>query len=1167
MPIPPDSQLGPYTIRRLLGAGGMGEVYHAYDPRLDRDVAIKLIRDEAGPGSRPDSRFDRLLSEATLASALNHPNIVTIYETGVAAEGRYLAMELVRGETLRTLAPRVSIDRAVEIARQVAEALAVAHRAQIVHRDIKPENVMVRSDGYVKVLDFGLARVQPGATADGTTRAGTGAGVVTGTIGYMSPEQARGAGASPASDIFSLGVMVYELTTGRHPFAAASVLGTLHALLDETPEPPCVANPDVPRAVEQLIIEMLHKDPRLRPGAEEVLYRLSMVREGSVAVALSSVAVRRASRAASGHVVGRELELDGLLSDLDRAARGRGGVVVIAAEAGMGKTTIVEAFLRHLEEREDGVRVGRGRCSERLAGSEAYLPVIEALDSLRHDEQHGSLTRLIRTLAPTWYAQIAAGSEREAAGRRVDADASQDRFKREILSLLEEVSRAQPLVLCLDDIHWADPSTTELIAYLAHRLADLRILLVLTCRPSELAQSRHPFAGLTLDLIAHGLCREVTPGLLDERAVERYIALQFPEHTFPAAFTAMIHRRTGGHPLFMADLLRDLRRRGIIEATGGRWALVEDLSGIARGLPESVRSLVQRKVDALEDEDRRLLTAASVQGLDFDSAILCAALRLDAEDTERRLERLEREHALVRFVQESEYPDRTLTLRYRFAHHIYQHAFDTALRVTRRAALSGAIGDALLTRLGANAPAAANDLARLFEAARDTARACEYYARAAENALHLYAHDEAVRLSTRGLALLAAEPDGPGRASLELPLQMALGLAMKTGRGYAVPEVGAAYARARELSRQVQDPRRVVPVLVGLAAHHVVSGEIETSRDVALEMLALFERLGDPNLEMLGQWSLGAALFHLGELEVAHAHLARAIELYDPAFHAARVWETGVEPGVFAQGEMSRTLTLRGYPDQGLACARDAVERARALDHPQPRAFALLFEIFAHLARREPRDVLRTFAELETLCQAHGIAQELQWAAPLRGRALVELGDVDRGVRDLADGLEAHTITRSALLRPYYFVLYAGALLRARRFDDAQRALDDARRIADATRQFAYDAEHDRIQGELFVAAERLDDAEASFRRAIAVATEQGARWFLLRASRACAHLLIRLDRTDEADAVLRPVFDSMTEGFDTPDYRFAEALLRTLCATQSPKPKPCMRRAPPGRG
>jgi hypothetical protein len=1164
MPIAPGASLGPYTINARLGSGGMGEVYRAHDPRLGRDVALKILR--RADGDRDDA-IDRLLREATLASALNHPNIVTIYETGVAAENRYVAMELVEGTTLRALAKDgVTVDKAVEVVRQVAEALAVAHAARIIHRDIKPENVMVRADGYVKVLDFGLARLDRDAVAAGVTTSGTEAGVILGTIGYMAPEQARGQTVGDAADVFATGIVLYELVTGRHPFQSTSPLATLHALVSEVPPPPSAHNPELPRPLDQLILEALQKDPQLRPTALELMARLNAIREPLVAFATAPVAAAPAL-AAPANVVGRDAELELLLHEFDRTRKGRGGLIVVSAEAGMGKTTLVDTFLRSLVDRGEPLRLGRGRCSERLAGTEAYLPVLEALDSLQHHESLGGLSRLLKTLAPSWYAQIMPGPATESSAERLSAataGGSQERLKLEIASLLEEVTRLQPVVLSFDDVHWADASTTDLIGYLARRIDRMRLMIVATCRPSDLAQARHAFLPLKHDLIARGLCREIDLHVLDEAAIDRYIRLQFPGHDFPEGFSRLVRERTEGSPLFMADLLRDLRQRQILRQDKGTWLLTSPLTELDADLPASVRSLVQRKMDALDEADRRLLGAASVQGVDFDTATLARALGQDQADVEDRLERLEREHALARFVDEWEHPDRTLTLRYRFAHHVYQNAFFDGLRATRRALLSRAVADALIkaggaagdhhaARLPADHRASswshdrAAEIALLLEAARDNVRAAVYFNLAAQAALRLHAHDETERLARRGLALLQAEPEAEARIDAELDLQMTLGLSIKTSRGYAVPEVGAAYARARELCHRIQNPARSIPILIGLSAHHIVSGDIVIAHDIALEMLALFEKIGNPHLRMIAEWSLGAAKFHLGEIEPAHLHLLRGLELYDPSFHNPRVWETGIDPGIFCRCELSRTFLIRGYPEQGLAAAHESVAQARALEHPQTLAFALLFEMLTHLARRESQDLLDTHEELEMLCRAKGIAQELQWATPLCGRALIDRGDVERGLRMMADGLETQAFTRSGLLRPFYYILYAGGLLRANRFVDAHVALETARASADETSQHAYDSEYFRLLGEVLAAEGRTDDAGRAFRSAVDAAARQKALWLELRAARACASFLATQGGSADARAALAPVVERLTEGFDVRDAVAARALLETL--------------------
>ena len=255
-------RLGPYEVLTHLGSGGMGTVYQARDTRLGRLVAIKVSR------QRFSDRFER---EARAIGALNHPNICTLYDVGA----HYLVMEFIAGRTVRNLSdkPR-SVELITQVGAQVAQALATAHSIGLVHRDIKPENIIIREDGLVKLLDFGLARSQlvPGET---TTQAGaTEGGVLLGTLRYMSPEQARCEMVTSASDIFSLGVVLYELCTGSHPFAAASAAETLARVLGHTPDPPQSLVESLPASLSSLVLHMLEKSPGSRPVATQVLASL-----------------------------------------------------------------------------------------------------------------------------------------------------------------------------------------------------------------------------------------------------------------------------------------------------------------------------------------------------------------------------------------------------------------------------------------------------------------------------------------------------------------------------------------------------------------------------------------------------------------------------------------------------------------------------------------------------------------------------------------------------------------------------------------------------------------------------------------------------------------------------------------------------------------------------
>ena len=276
----PDQRVGPYVLIEKLGAGGLGEVWKARDPRLNRIVALKFLTAEQSGTSSPRE----LLREARAASALNHPNIVTIFDVGESEGHTYLAMEFVEGETLRARLKRgpVPLAETLEIAQQVVAGLAAAHRHGIIHRDLKPENVMLRVDGYVKLLDFGLAKRLPGAAAEAgepTVSVAMHSGHVVGTLTYMSPEQARAQSVTPASDIFAVGILLYEMLAGEHPFRRESAMDTLSAILNAEPTPLTKRTPEASAEVARVVERALSKASAQRyPSAVELSEDLKRAR-------------------------------------------------------------------------------------------------------------------------------------------------------------------------------------------------------------------------------------------------------------------------------------------------------------------------------------------------------------------------------------------------------------------------------------------------------------------------------------------------------------------------------------------------------------------------------------------------------------------------------------------------------------------------------------------------------------------------------------------------------------------------------------------------------------------------------------------------------------------------------------------------------------------------
>jgi predicted ATPase len=339
-----------------------------------------------------------------------------------------------------------------------------------------------------------------------------------------------------------------------------------------------------------------------------------------------------------------------------------------------------------------------GRCSQRLAGEEAYLRFLEALESLLRNDVGAA--RRLRASAPSWYAQLIPLSESDPSDARLQEylrTTTQERVKRELAAFFYEVTREQPLILFFDDMHWADPSTVDLLAHLATKFDSTRIMVVVTYRPSELFLLKDPFIQVMRDLRSRWLCRDIGVEFLSPEDVSHYIALEFSGNSFPQEFAGLIHSRTEGNPLFMVDLLRYLRDRGVIlkSEADASWRLVQSLPDLSRDCPQSVSNVIDRKIEQLSDRDREVLASASVQGYEFDSTAVARALEASSIEIEEALERLDRIHEFVKHIGDSEHSSGAPTVRYRFVHVLYQNALYASLTPARRVAISAALARAL----------------------------------------------------------------------------------------------------------------------------------------------------------------------------------------------------------------------------------------------------------------------------------------------------------------------------------------------------------------------------------------------------------------------------------------------------------------------------------------
>lgn len=402
----------------------------------------------------------------------------------------------------------------------------------------------------------------------------------------------------------------------------------------------------------------------------------------------------------SAALVGRDDELARLHALFAAARGGKRQVVFVTGEPGIGKTTLVEVFLAGLGA-EGGLRIGRGQCVEQYGAGEAYLPVLEALGRMGREAGGDALVRILRQFAPTWLAQLPAllSDDDLAAVQRRAPGATRERMLRELIEALDALAVDAPVVLLLEDLHWSDSATIDLLTMLARRRDPARLLVLGTYRPAEVATG-HPLRPAKQELQVHGHCEELALDFLDQAAVGDYLATRFPGAAFDARFVRVLHESTGGNPLFLVNVVDDLVAQGHLRDVDGRWEPAVSVEDAASRVPDTLSQMVEQQVDRLTPAEQAMLAVGSVAGAEFSSA-LATADGIDPQDGEQRCAALARRGQMLRTADLAEWPDGTLAGRYRFIHALYRNVIYARVPVGHRVGLHLRIGDRLERAWGA----------------------------------------------------------------------------------------------------------------------------------------------------------------------------------------------------------------------------------------------------------------------------------------------------------------------------------------------------------------------------------------------------------------------------------------------------------------------------------
>ena len=569
-------------------------------------------------------------------------------------------------------------------------------------------------------------------------------------------------------------------------------------------------------------------------------------------------------------------------------------------------------------------------------------------------------------------------------------------------------------------------------------------------------------------------------------------------------------------------------------------------------LPARVEGAIAERIGRLPEALQEALAVASVEGEVFTAEVIAHVQGVSAQRIVRQLSgELERLHRLVR-AQGTEQVRAQRLSRYRFRHFLFQKYLYSHLDDAERAYLHEDVGNLLERIYGDQAEQIAAQLARHFESAEKASKAAGYLLQAGQRALRLSAHQEAIAHLTRGLALLETLAETTQRSRQELALRLALGATLQASKGYAAPETGRTYDRARELCRQLgTEPDlapQLAPALMGLGAFYTLRSQWRIGQELYEQVFALAERVGDPMLLAVGHWLLGYALVNQGVCALAVPHLEHMIAFYDPDQHHALAYIYGQDAGVSCLSWLTWALWHLGYSDQALRRSHEALDLARKLAHPFSLAFLLSGTMVFHYYRRDVQATQALAAETIAVSTEQGFPFWGAVASIWQGWARAKQGQRAVGLAEMRQGMSGLQATGAAVGHAHHLAMLAEILSEARQVDEGLASLDEALTFVDDSGEGVFEAELHRLKGELLLLRGATEgEVEACFREAIAVARRQQAKSLELRATTSLSRLLLRQGRSAEARQLLTEIYGWFVEGFDTPDLIEARGLLEAL--------------------
>ena len=963
-----------YRLDSELGRGGMGTVYRATDLELQREVAVKVL---SATAHTSDAR-ERLVREARAAAALNHPHIVTIHDVGEAGGLPFLVMELVAGPRLSQARP-TDLVRVVGIAIQICAALEHAHDNSIVHRDLKPDNVLfsgTTDSSNVKLADLGLALPAYGARISR-------AGIIVGTAAYMAPEQALGQPVDGRADLYALGVLLYELTTGRVPFTGDDPLTVVSQHVHAPIVPPRVLRPDLPRALEAIIVRLLAKDPaqRFSSAAETRVALLDSLKATDELTATGSApAVAILDALSRGRLVGRNEELAEVRELWQRAREGRGHAVLLSGEPGAGKTRLARELT--IQAAVDGAVVLSGGCYEYEAAT-PYLPFVEAFrrwvreeksdDKLR--ESLGDAAIQIAKLAPEIQTRLGSFPERQAVG------AHEERllFFDAVAQVFSNIARRQSLLFYADDLHWADRGTLWLLGHLLRQLRNERVLIVGAYRETELDRA-HPLAKSLVDWNRERLITRVALRRFNESETADQLSALLGE-AVSGEFAVAVHRETEGNPFFVEEVLKALIEKGSVRRESGRWRRC-DMEQLL--IPQSVKEAIGSRLDRVSQNCNEVLRVCAILGKVFTFEELSAAAEQNEDTLLDALDEATTAQLITAGSGDS----------FSFTHDKIREVLYEELNPIRRRRLHRHVAEGLKQNCE-RSQCAVEKLAHHYIQAGDHEQGLEYAKQAAAEAIRVFAFDEAI--AAYGRARDCAE--ALGLTEEQVAQEEAIGKAFMLHGDTIL--AGEHFERALTLAT---DPTTRVRLQCQAASSLVTVGNPRGS-EYLREALQVLDPVANP-LETANALATEARFHHLaGRHKKAIELLLRAGELIAPAAESDSV-STVAAPMI----SQVYAFTAGAYQHYGLYTEADRWAR-RSIEfgtkHNILFAQAAGYEFLGEdsvLTGNYEAGLEYGEREIEIANKLHS-RERRAWAHWYGGQCRLLLGQFERSEQEFADGI------------------------------------------------------------------------------------------------------------------------------------------------------------------